>query len=170
MHVLQFLQKIKSLLKVDISKPTEFDVSEKTESNLVIDKNLLKKHGNEQVLFDFNQILYNAGFSFQVDSINPKQKEILILGSFDFSYYVQLHIQFFGVCFTTLSDDEYWNDAWYGDQLSILAKEDRARLLKKHDLSISDSLFVLKFHSHSVQTDYERIIIAERMSYNFFDS
>jgi len=168
MLIANFLQKFKLFLGFQVSEHVdEITKSHKTET-LSAEKKDYKYSGTHLDLEDFNGILYNAGFSFQVEYFNLKTKEMLIKGSFDLSYYTQLHFTFSKVEFTTLEENDIWNDAWYGDQITILPIGKRDEAKEKYKFSLENQALVFKIHSLGDNEKYERIVVAESMQYNFY--
>ena len=106
MQTSSLLQYIKSWLRVLFSVKKETNRELNSSETFITQKKEYPYSGSHLDLDDFNGILYNAGFSFQVESYNKKSKEMLIKGSFDLSYYTQLHFTFLNVEFTTLEENE----------------------------------------------------------------
>lgn len=127
---------------------------------------LIQKQEIESSLEQFNKKLYNAGFYFRFVSLS--NKTLLIEGSFDFSYYVQLQIQFFEARFTNLSESEDWPDAWYDDQL-ILLHEDTANyfLSELNQIQLSENEYAFKFKSSSRKNATWGMVIAKGIQINF---
>lgn len=124
-----------------------------------------KRSGTEKDLQFFNDVLYNAGFSFMVEMLN--QNQILIFGSFDLIYYIQLHIYFDEICFTNLSDKSMWPDAWYDEQLVVHSGEQRTKILRELGIDISDDCQLFQFKSLVHSNPNSLIVAAKSMRFAF---
>src|SRR5689334_452476 len=81
-----------------------------------------------------NEMVNGRGFNFMEDTAgeftrslawrNIKEPNILIiLASFDFSYYHDLEIVFYDVSYTTIAPEYSWWDHWTKDQLELSEKD-----------------------------------------------
>jgi len=70
----------------------------------------------------FNKRVFNAGYSFKVYDISKNY--VYVMGSFDFAYYVNVHIEFRDMVYTNLKEADKWPDAWHDDQLFLLTEDE----------------------------------------------
>ena len=66
----------------------------------------------------FNARTLNAGYSFKV--YDTGKDYVYVRGSFDFAYYVNVHIEFRDMLYTSLKEGDSWWDAWHDDQIFLL--------------------------------------------------
>lgn len=120
----------------------------------------------ESKLEELNKKLFNAGFSFKLETF--RNQEILILGSFDFAYGVQLHIHFDGVSFSNLSENETWSDFWNDDQIFQPKYDFKEQILEKFNLELKETEFLFKINSQDRMDSFWGIIVAKSLRFNFF--
>lgn len=94
--------------------------------------------------------------------------ELLVEGSFDFAYYVQLHLDFRRVEFTNIADGSKWPDAWYGDQLFLMEGSDRDEVCKALDLQIDDNVMLFRFNSST--SPQIGLVAARSLSIHWYSS
>jgi|GEM_PF-7002229 len=94
----------------------------------------------------FNKRAYNAGLRFKVEQIS--KDDIDVLASFDFAYYVNVRLQFKGLVYTDLKENNSWPDAWNEDQLFLLQNNEVESLLDWIGIEYGskDKLFGLLFN------------------------
>lgn len=124
-----------------------------------------KKSGSHLTLRELNDVLYNAGFSFQVDML--KRECLAVDASFDLMYYVQLNLYFYDVYFTTLDEDSHWADAWYDDQLVLMEGEDKERLKKLMKEPMPEEALVLQFVGLKNHHPDLGIVVCNSFEYHF---
>jgi hypothetical protein len=111
-----------------------------------------------------NEMVNGRGFNFMEDTAgeftrslawrNIKEPNILIiLASFDFSYYHDLEIVFYDVSYTTIGPEYSWWDHWTKDQLELSEKD------------FPDG-FEFRFN-RGTNTDVQYIVHAKAFSYHF---
>ncbi|MBX7226244.1 MAG: hypothetical protein K1X55_09445 [Chitinophagales bacterium] len=84
----------------------------------------------------FNQRLLNRGYSFRVYS---KDSHCLyIQGSFDFGYYVNVHIEFRDLLYTNIGSKEEWPDAWHENQLFLLEDEETTAMIDLEGIEVTE--------------------------------
>ena len=114
-----------------------------------------------QVVQLLNQRLYNAGYSFRVQLV--ESDTVYVQASFDFGYYVNVHMEFNGCVFTNLQENDQWPDAWHADQLAWLDEYDIHFTLDWHDLDIPEAeqqtLSGIRFNINGDSVDSKGVII-----------
>lgn len=128
-------------------------------------KQNFKKSGSHLSLRELNDVLYNAGFSFQVDEV--KNDFLAIDASFDLTYYVQLNLYFHEVYFTDLEEDDHWSDAWYNDQLVLIEGENRERIKALMKDPMPEDALVLQFVSLRNRNPNSGIVVCKSFEYIF---
>lgn len=112
-----------------------------------------------------NSRLYNAGYSFKV--IEVSNNCVYVQGSFDFSYYVNVHIQFEFPVFTNLKEREEWPDAWHDDQLFLLDEEDELnQVLDWYDIEKKDKdekLYAFVFNINGRRIDSKTVVVCKEL-------
>jgi hypothetical protein len=116
--------------------------------------------------------LHSAGFYFMTDEIEPgfgyqsypsakvHSRSLIILGSFDFTYYHELEFVFRDVAWHDLPPKAYWSDHWEKPQLELLSQEEKAQKgLDAHE----GYLFAFNIGSFSELRYY---IVAKRLFIN----
>lgn len=88
----------------------------------------------QQGLALFNQRLLNRGYSFRVYSLDTHC--LYIQGSFDFGYYVNVHIEFRDLVYTNIDSKEEWPDAWHEDQLFLLDEEETTEIIQVEGIEV----------------------------------
>lgn len=125
------------------------------------------------ILAELNADMHSAGLYFQwdqQDSIGftsyPDLPEhcLMVLASFDFTYYHQLELCFHQVRAHTLIDNNQWPDHWNKHQLELLQGAERSAVLMKYAVPDAESLHVFAFNIGSFTND-QFYIIAEGFSY-----
>lgn len=112
----------------------------------------------------FNKRLYNAGFSFKVYTVESNC--VYVQASFDFAYYVNVHIQFNNVVFTNLTENENWPDAWNDNQLFLFEEDEIAFVLDCHDVKLANdtkNLFAFVFNINGHNVNSKGIVIAQEL-------
>ncbi|MEZ5053754.1 MAG: hypothetical protein R2807_03125 [Chitinophagales bacterium] len=66
----------------------------------------------------FNKQAYNVGLDFKVENIEPSC--LYVQASFDFSYYINVDLEFREAFHTNIPKDAAWPDVWYADQLFFI--------------------------------------------------
>ena len=112
---------------------------------------------------DINDRINGCGFNFMEDtagnfrsvaSEHIKEPNLLIiLASFDFSYYHDLELVFYDVSYTDIGSEYYWWDHWTKDQLELSDKE-------------SSDGFEFRFNI-GTNKDTQYTIMAKGFSYHF---
>lgn len=127
-------------------------------------------------LKQLNGTLHSTGVSFQWDEkdadgeyISYKANEVpadalIVLGSFDFSYYHQVELVFYGVKAHTLHTQAYWPDHWSKPQLELLQGEEANTIAAKlgWQLTTGQQVFAFNRGSHGDERYY---IMAEGLSW-----
>jgi hypothetical protein len=127
-----------------------------------------------QVLNGFNETVHSAGMYFRLDVPDEDggiaypnneipDKAVIVIGSFDFSYYHQIEIVFFETLSHTISSQSIWSDHWDKAQLTLIQGIVRHEVLAKHQLSDDESLHVFAFNIGSFG-DEQYYIIAKGIS------
>ncbi|MCB0507617.1 MAG: hypothetical protein R2739_05360 [Chitinophagales bacterium] len=91
----------------------------------------------------FNKQAYNVGFDFKVYTIEPSC--LYVQASFDFSYYVNVDLEFREVFYTNISPDAAWPDAWYADQLFLLTEDELEDIIQFREIEIPEEKKVFGF-------------------------
>src|ERR1043165_7810272 len=116
-----------------------------------------------------NKRIKSCGFNFMEDSdcrsrsfasncVKAEDKALVILASFDFSYYHDLEMIFYNVYISTVLKEYSWWDHWTKDQLEI-SKD----IFKDEN---GNSFFEFRFNI-GTNKDKQHIIRAEKFSYHF---
>lgn len=111
-----------------------------------------------------NSRLYNAGYSFRV--IEVSQTSVYVQASFDFGYYVNVHIQFELPVFTNLKEGEEWPDAWYADQLFLFNEEELENVLDWYDIkkeTHEQKLFAFVFNLNGKRIDSKSVVVCKEL-------
>lgn len=122
----------------------------------------------------FNEKVHNVGLYFKLDvpdedggiayPINEiPNNAIVVLGSFDFSYYHQAEIVFFDTIAHTLDAEHTWSDHWDKDQLCVLSENNRKNVLLTNGIEDDSSIHVFAFNIGSF-SDEQYYIIAKGIS------
>ena len=122
----------------------------------------------------FNEKVHNVGLYFKLDvpdedggiayPINEiPNNAIVVLGSFDFSYYHQVEIVFFDTIAHTIDTEYRWSDHWDKDQLCLLTTADRKKILITNGIEDDSSIHVFAFNIGSF-SDEQYYIIAKGIS------
>lgn len=102
-------------------------------------------HEVEKGVEIFNNRANNKALSFKVYSLDSYC--LYVQGSFDFAYYVNVHIECRNILFTNLKENTSWPDAWHEDQLFLMNEEEYKKIHTTQNLSIPDeSYFGLIFN------------------------
>lgn len=127
-------------------------------------------------LAQLNKTLHSVGISFQWDEkdetgdyISCPGKDVpadalIILGSFDFSYYHQVEIVFYGVKAHTLHHEAYWPDHWSKPQLELLSQADEKAVINQLGWPPADEMHLFAFNRGS-HGDERYYILAEGLSW-----
>ena len=110
----------------------------------------------------FNKRLYNAGCSFKVYTVESNC--VYVQASFDFAYYVNVHIQFNNVVFTNLVENENWPDAWHDNQLFLFEEDEIGFVLDWHDVELASenkNLFAFVFNINGHAVNSKGIVVAQ---------
>src|SRR6185503_19656600 len=116
-----------------------------------------------------NERINGCGFNFMEDSarlhrsiasahVTDDDKALVILASFDFSYYHDLEMVFYNVVYTNIGEEDMWWDHWTKDQLEL-----QNEIMKDEK---GNSVFELRFNI-GTDRDTQYIIRAEKFSYHF---
>lgn len=149
-------------IEQEIPQKTQREIDEERRDFV---KQNFKKSGSHLTLSELNDVLYNAGFSFQVDVV--KKDYLAIDASFDLTYYVQLNLYFHEVYYTDLRVDDQWADAWYDDQLVLLEGENRERVKELMKKNIPEDALVLQFVSLRNHNPNSGIVVCKSFEYIF---
>jgi len=114
----------------------------------------------------FNKRLYNAGYSFKV--IEVSEYRVYVQASFDFSYYVNVHLEFEPTIFTNLQENNEWPDAWYNNQLFILTKDEIASIKQNYHLENilkekNDAVFGFQFNINGRGVKQNGIVLSNKL-------
>jgi len=117
----------------------------------------------EQALRTINDKINGCGFNFQVDKndagyISYPEEQVpsnvlVVLCSFDFSYYHDLELVFYDVSFTDLDPGDMWWDHWEKDQVEM-------------NPNYTGEGFEFYFN-RGTHTDVQLIVRAKAFSYHF---
>jgi len=127
-----------------------------------------------QKLSEFNETVHSAGFYFKLDVPDDDGgiayplneipgNAIIVLGSFDFSYYHQAEIVFFDTIAHTLDAEHIWSDHWDKDQLCLLSGNNRKNVLLTNSIEDDSSTHVFAFNIGSF-SDEQYYIVAKGIS------
>ena len=116
-----------------------------------------------------NARINGCGFNFREDSarreksfasscVDDSDKAVIILASFDFSYYHDLEMIFYNVSYSTVGEEYIWWDHWTKNQLEL---QEEVFKDEKGDL-----IFEFRFNI-GTNRDEQYIIRAEKFSYHF---
>lgn len=149
-------------IEQEIPQKTQREIDEERRDFV---KQNFKKSGSHLSLRELNDVLYNAGFSFQVDVV--KNDYLAIDASFDLTSYVQLNLYFHEVYFTDLKEDDQWADAWYNDQLVLIEGENRVLVNELMKDPIPEDALVLQFVSLRNHNPNSGIVVCKSFEYIF---
>ena len=118
---------------------------------------------------DINDRINGRGFNFREDSaclhksfarghVSDADKALVILSSFDFSYYHDLEIIFYNVIYSDIGEEYNWWDHWAKDQLEL--QNEVASDAK------GDAIFEFRFN-RGTHRDDQFIVRAKQFSYHF---
>lgn len=96
--------------------------------------------------------------SFASNCVSDSDNAIIILSSFDFSYYHDLEMIFYQTSYSTVGEEYYWWDHWEKDQIELSS----AVLTSEK----GQSCFEFRFNK-GAHSDIQYIIHAEMFSYHF---
>lgn len=125
-----------------------------------------------ETLSALNIELHSAGMYFQLDTPDsigytsyPELPEacVMVLASFDFTYYHQIEFCFHGVVQHTITHEGSWADHWQKPQLVLLSDEERALVLQRLHLAPDIPQHVFAFNIGSF-TDDQYYIVADALS------
>ncbi len=85
----------------------------------------------------FNHRVYNAGYSFRVNEID--KKDVYIQGSFDFAYYVNVHIEFRDMIYSSFNVGDNWWDAWHDNQIFLLREDEVKNILEDQKIACTST-------------------------------
>lgn len=122
----------------------------------------------------FNEKVHNVGLYFKLDVPDedggiayPKNEipnnAIVVLGSFDFSYYHQAEIVFFEAIAHTLYEEYIWSDHWDKDQLCLLTGNARKNVLITNNIEDDSTIHVFAFNIGSF-SDEQYFVVAKGIS------
>jgi hypothetical protein len=125
-------------------------------------------------LSTFNETVLSVGLYFKLDvsdedggiayPINEiPNNAIVVLGSFDFSYYHQVEIVFFDTIAHTIDSEYRWSDHWDKDQLCLLSSAERNKIIITSGIADDPSIRVFAFNIGSF-SDEQYYIIAKGIS------
>lgn len=118
----------------------------------------------KKVLEILNSRLYNAGYSFRVMEVS--ESCVYVQASFDFSYYVNVHLQFELPVFTNLKEREEWPDAWYEDQLFLFNDEELEHVLDWYDIEKNmheQKLFAFVFNLNGKRIESKSVVVCKEL-------
>ena len=127
-----------------------------------------------QTLNSFNETVHSAGMYFRLDVPDEDggiaypnneipDKAVVVIGSFDFSYYHQIEIVFFEAITHNISSESIWADHWDKEQLTLIQGTTRYDILTKHQPYDDDTFHVFAFNIGSFG-DEQYYIIAKGIS------
>jgi hypothetical protein len=90
-----------------------------------------------------NERLLNRAFSFKVYSKDSYC--LYIQASFDFGYYVNLHIECLDVVYTNLNEKQEWPDAWNDDQVFIMNENELDQILSLNEIEVENKNNIIGF-------------------------
>jgi hypothetical protein len=134
-----------------------------------IHKRLDKYEEIADAVMVINARINGCGFNFREDSarreksfasshVNDLDNATIILSSFDLSYYHDLEIVFYNVCYSTIGEEYMWWDHWTKNQLEL-----QEEIFKDGK---GNSFFEFRFNIGANRDD-QYIIRAEKFSYHF---
>ncbi len=117
----------------------------------------------QHVVTLLNKRLYNAGYSFRV--IEVSEYTVYVQASFDFGYYVNVHIQFDNCIFTNLKERDEWPDAWHADQLFLLDEVEVENILNWYDVEKkpTNNLFAFIFNINGCNINNAGVVVCEKL-------
>lgn len=124
-----------------------------------------KKQGSHLDLRELNDVLYNAGFDFQV--YEADSQHILVAGSFDITLYDQAYFKFQGIHYTNLKVDDLWRDAWHSDQILLFDREKRRLHEAFLGISFPQTAKMYQFVGPSLDDPNAGLIVADAFEYEF---
>src|SRR6185503_16111540 len=116
-----------------------------------------------------NARINGCGFNFKEDSarreksfastvVTDEDNAVIILASFDFSYYHDLEMIFYNASYSTVGEEYTWWDHWTKNQLEL--QEETFKDEK------GNSVFEFRFNI-GTNSDKQYVIRAEKFSYHF---
>lgn len=126
-------------------------------------KSLNTEETISEAIDSFNKKAYNAGLYFKVVSVS--QNSVYVQGSFDFAYYVNVHLSFVELLFTSLSEKDEWPDTWNEDQLEFLINSEAQAILINNEIEYSDDdiFFGFQFNSEPKRYLETGVIVCKTM-------
>lgn len=120
-------------------------------------------------LSEFNETVHSVGLYFRLDVPDedggiayPKneipENAIIVISSFDFSYYHQVEIAFFDTIAHTIDTEYMWSDHWDKDQLCLLSGDERKKILITNGIEDNPSFHVFAFNIGSFSNEQYYII------------
>lgn len=113
-----------------------------------------------------NRRLYAKAYSFKVyvkDSYT-----VYVQASFDFGYYVNLHLEFNEYVFTNLNENDEWPQAWSENQLFILDEYEIDHILLWYNVEpltdIKKTVFGFIFNINGRNVDSKGIVICKELN------
>ena len=96
-------------------------------------KRLTNYHDIAEAIHNINERINGCGFNFKEDSdgftrsvalayVADSDKAIIVLASFDFSYYHDLEMVFYNVSYSTVGPGYSWWDHWNKDQIEFVGE------------------------------------------------
>jgi hypothetical protein len=124
---------------------------------------------------DINNRINGCGFYFAWDMGSERgytsyealpEGVVMVISSFDFSYYYDLEMAFHSVVKHDLEDEYPWPDHWSKDQIELLSEDEASRFMQQNGIPATSGLhlFALNIGSHS---DNQFYILAKGFSYYF---
>ncbi len=121
-------------------------------------------------LYAFNKKAWNAGLEFKVE-LDPESKgpsrSLLVLGSVDFAYYVNLLLNFRELAWTNIPDGANWPDAWDQNQLVLADADDREDFEEREGLMLQPEQ-LLFFFNRDNQAKEGAAIVCSAFSVNWY--
>jgi|SRR5436190_10552099 len=109
----------------------------------------------------FNKRVFNAAYSFKVRSVD--KDDVYVVGSFDFAYYINVHIEFRGMVYTNLKEADKWPDAWHNDQLFLLTEDEVKAILNEQQITFNKGLFGFLFNINGRQNTRTGVTICKTL-------
>jgi hypothetical protein len=136
---------------------------------------IYNREQTEQAVADINNRINGCGFYFAWDKDSEEgftsyealpEDVVMVISSFDFSYYYNLEMAFHGVVKHDLEDQYPWLDHWSKDQIELLSENEATRFMEQNGIPPDRALhlFALNIGSHS---DNQFYILANGFSYYF---
>lgn len=137
---------------------------------LLTDAETIKRH-----LADINEQIHSVGLYFKQDIADEigytsypdseiPEGAVIVLGSFNFTYYHQLEFVFYGAVAHNLPDIDSWPDHWDKPQLELLDEMEHVKALSILKFQDPQPKFIFAFNVGSFG-DKQFYIVADGFSY-----